>query len=185
MRHKEFNRNKVLEQCISTFWNSSYSGTSINEIVKITKVNRYSLYNEFENKRGILNAALELYKERYSSIYFSVDTTGKDLKESIQEFYFNFLRSKPIHPSGCFILYIVMEMADNDPLIKSYLQDYHIEINDSLTVIIAQFPGYEEGQDELLQNLIGLFHSSMVYSYIQTEQQRLAFVDLNLNLILQ
>jgi len=185
MRHKEFNRNKVLEQCISTFWNNSYSGTSINEIVGITKVNRYSLYNEFENKRGILNAALDLYKERYSRPYFSVDTKGKDLKESIQQFYFTFLRSKSNHPSGCFILYIAMEMADKDPLIKSYLQGYHHEINDHLLQIITQFPGHEEGQDELLQNLIGLFHSSMVYSYIQTEQQRIDFIDLNLNLILQ
>lgn len=185
MRHKEFNRNKVLEQCISTFWNNSYSGTSINEIVKITKVNRYSLYNEFGNKRGILNAALDLYKERYSKHYFLVDTKGKDLKESIREFYFTFLRSKPNHPSGCFILYIAMEMADSDPLIKSYLQGYHHEINDHLAQIIAQFPDYEESQDALRQNLIGLFHSSMIYSYIQTEQQRLDFIDLNLNIILQ
>lgn len=185
MRYKEFNRNKVLEQCIVAFWNKSYSGTSINQIVKITKVNRYSLYNEFTNKRGILDTALELYKERYSRHYFSVDTKGKNLKESIQQFYFNFLRSKSNHPPGCFILYIAMEMADNDPLIKSYLQGYHHDINDHLAHIIAQFPVYEEDQDKLLQNLIGLFHSSMIYSYIQTEQQRLDFIDLNLNLILQ
>jgi TetR/AcrR family transcriptional repressor of nem operon len=185
MRHKEFSRNKVLEQCIPNFWNNSYGGTSINEIVKLTKVNRYSLYNEFENKRGILNAALELYKERYSRRYFSVDTKGKDLKEAIRDFYFGFLRSKPNHPSGCFILYIAMEMADNDPLMKSYLQGYHHEINDHLTRIITQSSSYEKGQDELLQNLIGLFHSSMVFSYIQTEQQRLDFINLNLDLILQ
>jgi AcrR family transcriptional regulator len=59
MRYKEFNRNKILEDCISLFWKQSYTGTSISDIVKATNVNLYSLYNEFKNKRGILDASIQ------------------------------------------------------------------------------------------------------------------------------
>ena len=66
MRYKEFNSNKVLEECISLFWKNSFNGTPMSAIVKQTAVNRFSLYQEFENKQGILYEALKLYRERYA-----------------------------------------------------------------------------------------------------------------------
>ncbi|MGK2860568.1 MAG: TetR/AcrR family transcriptional regulator [Chitinophagaceae bacterium] len=44
MHYKEFNRDKVLETCLSLFWNNGFNSCSIYEIVKKTGVNRFSLY---------------------------------------------------------------------------------------------------------------------------------------------
>lgn len=60
MRYKEYNRNKVLEQSLAVFWQKGFNGCSVNELVEITGVNRFSLYSEFENKEGILYASLNL-----------------------------------------------------------------------------------------------------------------------------
>ena len=65
MRYKEYNVNRVLEKSMALFWQKGFNGCSVNELVKETGVNRFSLYNEFENKEGILYASLELYRERY------------------------------------------------------------------------------------------------------------------------
>ena len=61
----EYNVNSVLEKSIKIFWDNGFRGTSINEIVNATGLNRFSLYHEFENNEGILYASLKLYRDRY------------------------------------------------------------------------------------------------------------------------
>ena len=68
MRYKEFNRNSVLEKCIPLFWKNGFRACAISDIVEETGVNRFSLYEEFENKEGILYAALELYRSIVSQV---------------------------------------------------------------------------------------------------------------------
>ena len=157
MRYKEFNRNQILEDCIPLFWKQSYTGTSISDIVKATNVNRYSLYKEFENKRGILDAAIELYLERYSRKYFSIIDTGDDVKSSLNSFYDVFIEDKSKHPAGCFIMYIGTELADSDELIRLFLIEYLKEIRGNLKSILEKHPDFQEEQDIVSENLIGLF----------------------------
>lgn len=185
MRYKEFNRNKILEDCIPLFWKQSYNGTSINEIVKATNVNRYSLYNEFKNKRGILDAAIELYLERYSRKYFSVVDTKNDLKSFLRGFYGSFIENKSKHPVGCFIIYIATEMADNDEGIKHLLIAYLKEVENNLKPILVKHTGFQEGQHIVLKNLTGLFCGIMITGYVQTYEERIAQINLKLDLILK
>jgi len=185
MRYKEFNRNKILEDCICLFWRQSYSGTSISDIVKATNVNRYSLYSEFKNKRGILDAAIQLYLERYSRKYFSVVDTENNLKSFLRGFYGSFIESKSRHPSGCFIIYIATEMADHDESIKQLLIEYLKEIEDTLKPILVKYTNFQEGENIVLENLIGVFCGIMITAYVQTYEKRIAQINLKLDLILK
>ena len=184
MRYKEYNRNKVLETCILLFWRKSFQSVSISEIVKITNVSRSSLYHEFTNKRGILNAALALYLERYSRMYFLNRNDEGDLKMALQEFYGVFSRYKSNSPPGCFILYIAMEMADGDEEIKMFFEEYLKEIKDRLQVILSKYPDYQNDQSRLVNNLVGLFCSTMSLCYVQTEQEKTEHINLKLNIFL-
>lgn len=185
MRYKEFNKNQTLENCISLFWRKSYSGTSISDIVKATKVNRYSLYNEFKNKRGILDAAIQLYLERYSRNYFSNLDLDHDLNSSLYQFYNRFTENKSKHPPGCFIVYIATELADNDEGIRFLLIEYLEEIKNNLKTILEKHTGFQEDQDIVAENLIGLFCGLMTIGYIQTYPERVDQINLNLDLILK
>ncbi|MDP4679712.1 MAG: TetR/AcrR family transcriptional regulator [Cyclobacteriaceae bacterium] len=100
MRYKEFNRNKVLDHCISLFWKNGFNSSSINEIVSITGVNRFSLYKEFGNKEGILYSALELYNDRYFSENLNVLNQKKDLRETLMEFFASLLSETRAHSPG-------------------------------------------------------------------------------------
>lgn len=183
MRYKEFNRNKILEECVSLFWRQSYSGTSINDIVKATNVNRYSLYNEFENKRGILDEAIQLYRQRYSRKYFSIIDTDNDLKSSLLRFYNGFIKDKSKHPPGCFILYLGTELADNDESIRLLLIEYLQEIRTYLKTILEKHTGFQEDQEIVSENLIGLFCGIMTVGYIKAYPERVDQVNLKLDLI--
>ena len=98
------------------------------DIVEKTNVNRFSLYGEFQNKEGLLESSLTLYKERYGRK--KIDLLQK--KESIQEvlinFYMSFMADSDQHPPGCFIIHTSTELADSNPMVKKILNSYLKEI---------------------------------------------------------
>ena len=60
-RPKEFEPDEALERAMHQFWATGYHDTSIRDLVARTGVNYYGLYGEFENKRGLFLASLDLY----------------------------------------------------------------------------------------------------------------------------
>ena len=184
MRYKEFSNNKVLEDCISLFWKKGFTGTSITTVVDSTKVNRFSLYKEFDNKEGILLASLQLYRERYASVYQeSLKNQGKVI-QTIKDFYYNYLKDKQGHPPGCYIVYISTELADTKTNIHSSLIDYLSDLEQKFITLLKTDEKYLSDVNLITEQLIGLFCNSVCYCYIQEEQERMDFIDLNLNLIL-
>jgi len=61
-RPKTYNRDDILQLAMQAFWMKGYSATSISDLVKATGINRFSLYNEFENKDALYRAALQKYQ---------------------------------------------------------------------------------------------------------------------------
>jgi TetR/AcrR family transcriptional repressor of nem operon len=100
MRYKEYNVNKVLEKSIKLFWENGFRGCSINKIVNITGVNRFSLYHEFENKEGILYASLHLYRGRYCQEKLDYLKKEGSLPDILKEFYLSFIDENNAIP-GC------------------------------------------------------------------------------------
>lgn len=184
MRYKEFSNNKVLEDCIHLFWKKGFTGTSITYVVTATKVNRFSLYKEFDNKEGILLASLQLYKSRYSNVYQETLSNTGDVSNTIKDFYYNFLKDKEHHPPGCYIVYIATELADNNEKIQAELVAYLAELEQKFIALLKTDEKYVSNANLIADQLVGLFCNSMCYCYIQNEKERMDFIDLNLNLIL-
>ncbi|WP_076410306.1 TetR/AcrR family transcriptional regulator [Shewanella sp. UCD-KL12] len=62
MRNAEFDREKVLRSAMTAFMNKGYGKTSMQDLKQATGLHPGSIYCAFENKRGLLLAALEQYK---------------------------------------------------------------------------------------------------------------------------
>jgi TetR/AcrR family transcriptional repressor of nem operon len=60
-RPKEYNLQKVLEASTQVFWEKGYRGTSMNDLVQATGLNKHSMYKEFSNKDGLFLACLDYY----------------------------------------------------------------------------------------------------------------------------
>ena len=184
MRYKEFNSNKVLEDCITLFWKNGYGSCSIKDIVEQTRVNRYSLYNEFENKDGILLAALSLYRERYSDKRFQLLQAEGPLNNTLLDFYSAFLNETEAHVPGCFVIYIASEKADSDPIIKARLDHYLSDLEEHFRQLLSKHGIEGTRQDSVVKRLTGLFCNSTCYCVIQSPEERISYIKNSLNLIL-
>lgn len=60
-RPKNFSRNQVLERAIPLFWRRGYADTSMQDLEKVTGVNKSGLYSEFKNKEDLFLASLLHY----------------------------------------------------------------------------------------------------------------------------
>ncbi len=57
-RKREFDKDKVLEQAMLTFWQKGYEATSIHDLKKAMGISTSSMYDTFGDKRGIFLEAL-------------------------------------------------------------------------------------------------------------------------------
>jgi|GEM_PF-1726653 len=185
MRYKEFNRNSVLEKCINLFWKNGYRSCSINEIVSNTRVNRFSLYDEFQDKEGILFGALELYNERYINKIFERLNQNKPIRNVLVEFYMSFLSNNNSRPSGCFIIHTATELADNNIKIKKVLDNYLSELEERLESLLQSHPETKSNAKFYAKHLTGLFCTSMCFSVIQSHEERLSLINNGINVILK
>lgn len=184
MRYKEFNSNKVLEDCISLFWKNGYGSASIKDIVDKTRVNRYSLYNEFENKEGILLRSLDLYRERYSYPRFQLLDSEGELKEVLVEFYDSFLGRQEAHLPGCYVIFIASELADSDRAVKEILDGYLSELEDRFGRLLEKHQIDGLYKLSIVKRLTGLFCNSTCFCVIQSPEERISYIENSLDLIL-
>ncbi len=67
MRSAEFDRDRVLRSAMDVFITKGYSNTSMQDLKQATGLHPGSIYCAFKNKRGLLLAALEHYRnQRYT-----------------------------------------------------------------------------------------------------------------------
>ena len=186
MRYKEFNRNKVLEQCIPLFWYNGFNSTAVSDVVRETGVNRFSLYEEFKNKEGILYASLKLYHDRYSSKNLKIldPWSGKEPRETLRNFYLSFLVNRDSHPPGCYIIHIATELADDDPRVKEMLDSFFSEVEERLVEVLSSNEKTEQDARFYARHLIGLLCASTTFCLIHSEEERIEHIDNGINVIL-
>lgn len=184
MRYKEFNPNRVLEDCISLFWDGGFGGCSIKDIVDKTNVNRYSLYEEFESKEGILHASLQLYKERYANKHQELLAADKSLELVLRDFYVSFLSDNNSHPPGDYILSIATELADSNSEVKNTLDTYLKELQQKLEKLLEKHNHTEKESAFLAKHLIALYCTSNCFCVIHSYQKRISIVDNGLKMLL-
>jgi AcrR family transcriptional regulator len=184
MRHKEFNPNKVLESCINLFWKNGFKACSVKDIINETGVNRFSLYEEFENKDGILEACLVLYQNRYVNKYAEVLNSELSLIEKLTNYYESFLLEEVNHPPGCFITHISTELADTEDYVKVFLKENLNQLNKNITKTLLQ-SHIKDNIEEKATLLQAWFCTTMCYCLIQTKQERRDYLQTGFNLILK
>ncbi|MBL4710793.1 MAG: TetR/AcrR family transcriptional regulator [Flavobacteriales bacterium] len=183
MRPKEFNRNNVLEKCIILFWEEGYNGTGIQEIVDRTNVNRYSLYDEFGNKKGILLASLKLYRNRH--INWELLSQSLSIEELLFKFYTSFFNSSKYnnHPIGCYISSMAMELRETNEM-QSYFNMYLDLLNDRFEQLLKEKSTLSIDKIKIIsQQLTTFYCTSMGMYVIFSQKEAESYIQSNLKLI--
>ncbi len=115
-RTEVFNREQVVAQARDVFWTKGYNGTSMQDLVDATGLNRSSIYNSFGSKMELYQLCLSSYQgSNFEYIQMLFDSAKSPL-EGIQKFFANAVVQITTDKKGkgCMIVNCNTEMANQD-----------------------------------------------------------------------
>ena len=125
MRNAEFDREEVLRAAMKAFMHKGYAKTSMLDLKKATGLHPGSIYCAFENKRGLLLAALEQYRldratefeQFFANSYLTLDNLKSYLTNVVVECI------SCDGAQACLLTKALNEVADQDSEIQQVISD--------------------------------------------------------------
>ncbi len=125
-RRKEFSKEVALERAVDAFWENGFHGASMEDLVKRTGVNRFSLYGMFGDKRGLFEEACRSYAAKMFETRVSL-MEGKDsAMDSILAFFESAVGASqgPGKEKGCLMTNSIVELALHDKAFKKMAESF-------------------------------------------------------------
>lgn len=145
-RPRKFDSDTLLERATQVFWEKGYKGTSVQDLVDATGVNRGSLYNTFGDKAGLFAAVMERYAERSAVQTLIEEAHSAPPRKTIRQFFKGFHKRAKSGglDHGCLVTNTVTELADRDERTAWWLRDNLGALEDAFTLLIRR--GQKKGE---------------------------------------
>ena len=145
-RHEEFDRRVIIAKATQVFWDKGYNGTSIQDLVDATGLNRSSIYNSFGSKQNLYKASLEQYEAESTKVFQKALLKSSSPLEAIRRILSTAIEANNEDEKGrgCFIMNCKTELSNTDSELRSWLmknQDKSITLFKDLVI-----EGQHEGQ---------------------------------------
>ena len=118
-----FNRIEVIESATKTFHEKGYNGTTMQDLVDSTGLNRSSIYNSFGSKLDLFLVCLHWYQEKnektISKLALNTDSGMQAIKNIFEGIILSDNKSKTI--KGCLIANCKSEMAYQNKSVTNFL----------------------------------------------------------------
>lgn len=86
MRIAEFDREQVLRSAMDEFMSKGFNKTSMQDLKRVTGLHPGSIYCAFENKRGLLIAALEQYTKQRISEFNAIFAAQSTIRAGLEQY---------------------------------------------------------------------------------------------------
>lgn len=122
-RTEDFNRTEVLDKAKNTFWLKGYNGTSMQDLVDATGLNRSSLYNSFGSKMELFEASLRQYQQESGQVFDKARQKNRNAIETIGLIFLYVMDDMKNDPQskGCMIINCATELGNQDLQLKGLL----------------------------------------------------------------
>jgi TetR/AcrR family transcriptional repressor of nem operon len=123
-RPREFQPEEAAQLALEAFWPRGFQNVSVPELEKATGVVRTSLYNTFGNKRGLFDAALDVY---LTKLFDDIDAALANATGGLDTIHGFLDQLEQWHTSGipgCFMINSMIEFAETDIDITSRGEEY-------------------------------------------------------------
>ena len=120
-----FDRDKIIQKVTDLFWQKGYKGTSMQDLVDITGLNRSSFYNSFGDKFQLFEESIRSYQKIQNEIFgraFAKEESPKQGIISLFEDIRDEIRTNETN-HGCFITNSTAEFGNTDDRIYDFLRE--------------------------------------------------------------
>ena len=142
-RPRSFDKDKVLDQVMTLFWEKGYGATSMMDIQKATALKPGSLYDSFGGKHDLFLEAIDHYRQHIVRKRLDKLTAPGPARARIEEFFddlvaFSLGEGKKL---GCLMSNSAVEMAPHDQDTRLIVQNNLVEIAQAFCEVV------QEGKD--------------------------------------
>ena len=138
-----FDRDQVMEDVMELFWRKGYNGTSMQDLVDVTGLNRSSFYNSFGDKFSLFEESLRHYQKSQNEFLrksFADASSPKSALMSLFEGIGNDILEGD--QKGCMITSCTSELGLVEPKVRDFLAD-------NKNRVVASFAALIEGAQQL------------------------------------
>jgi TetR/AcrR family transcriptional regulator, transcriptional repressor for nem operon len=144
-RTEVFNRGEVLEKAKNIFWLKGYNGTSMQDLVNATGLNRSSIYNSFGNKMELYLQTLKKYQGDTGVLFEKANNQNRNAIETIGLVFLYVLEDilEDTEEKGCMLINCNTEMGNQDTQLRGLLEANQERLVGIFQDLVTQ--GQEEG----------------------------------------
>ena len=123
-RPRAYDPETAVARAAATFWKAGYAGTSLDDLVAATGMNRPSLYAAFGDKRDLYLKTLDYYREEGNELTRRALAGDPPLRVFLKRFYGNALDLYlGDGPRGCYTIGTAATVAAVDDEVRAFLAD--------------------------------------------------------------
>ncbi len=138
-RTRAYDPQVALARAAETFWQAGYAGTSLDDLVAATGMNRPSLYAAFGDKRDLYLKTLEHYRDEGRALARHALADDPPLRVFLKRFYDKALELYLTGgPRGCYTIGTAATVAAVDEGVRAFLADSMRATDSFLTHRIAK-----------------------------------------------
>jgi TetR/AcrR family transcriptional repressor of nem operon len=139
-RTEDFNREEVLDKAQHAFWLKGFHGTSMQDLVDATGLNRSSIYNSFGSKMELYQQALRKYQVQNASVFDKALDQERNAIETIGLIFLYIMEEIKCdsESKGCMIINCFSEMGNQDPRLREFLEAHQAQLLEIFTELVAR-----------------------------------------------
>ncbi len=182
MRNAEFDRAQVLRGAMTAFMHKGYTKTSMQDLTQATGLHPGSIYCAFDNKRGLLIAAIEQYQqdrnEQFRLLFNNEGSVLGNLKTYLDRIVIECLSCNS--QQACLLTKALNEIAEQDDEVRQIISinlkhwQHALESQFSLAFDRGELTGEmnsEQRAQYLMMGIYGLRTFAHTHPEAQTLQQ--------------
>ncbi len=139
-RMTNFDPQEKLNLAMKLFWRQGYESTSMQQLVEVMQINRFSVYNSFGDKRKLYLLSLDHYLNTVVKRLIEPLLANNAGLEELLEYLGNVQRAlcTPKGLPGCLIQNASMEQSRNDPLVRNRVRHWYQQLQELITMALAR-----------------------------------------------
>lgn len=122
---KQFDVQVALDAAMIQFWRAGYANTSVDDLSRVTGLNRSSLYSSFGDKDALFLRCLDRYVTRYGERYDAALSSTDKVATALRAFFEVTLQriADPEVPDGCLIVQSILSTPVLSPGVAERTQE--------------------------------------------------------------